>query len=481
MKKIFLFFLAVATIAFVACSDDDEGNGPTILDADGDGVADAIDNCPQVANADQTDTDGDGSGDACDPPGTGGTDDDGGSMEAPVVNVDDNITSDVTWSAANIYRLNGRIAVESGATLTIEAGTIIKGAPGQGSNATALLVARGATIEAVGTSTAPIIMTSTDDEIQPGMVESPNLTENDRGLWGGLIVLGAAPISVADNSGTAQIEGIPATDVNGNYGGNEVGDSSGTIQYVSVRHGGTNIGSGNEINGITFGGVGNGTTVNFIEVVANVDDGVEFFGGSVNASNVIVWAQNDDAVDIDQAYTGTVSNVVVAQGAGSDHAFEIDGPEGNAPGSYTIENATLFGSDSGEIADYRSGATGANNNVFVSNFNTSADIEFDNNAVTQNFLDDNLTFDTWVVELADGDTRAVADLLNERVACLTNGDCEDENSDGLDDETGEPIEFEDELITDQAAAAAFLSAGTMGGADTSQFSGWSIAGIALGF
>jgi len=481
MKKFFLFFLALATITFVACSDDDEGNGPIVLDADGDGVPDAIDNCPQAANADQLDSDGDGSGDVCDPPGVGGTDDDGGSMEAPVVNVDDNITSDVTWSAANIYRLNGRIAVEAGATLTIEAGTIIKGAPGQGSNATALLVARGATIEATGTSAAPIIMTSTDDEIQPGMVESPNLTENDRGLWGGLIVLGAAPISVADNSGTAQIEGIPATDVNGNYGGTDVADSSGTLQYVSVRHGGTNIGSGNEINGITFGGVGNGTTVNYIEVVANVDDGVEFFGGSVNASNVIVWAQNDDAVDIDQAYTGTVSNVVVAQGAGSDHAFEIDGPEGNTAGSYTIENATLFGSDSGEIADYRDGATGANNSVFVTGFNASADIEFDNNEVTQGFLDDNLTFDSWVVELAAGDTRDVIDLLNERVACLTNGDCDDENNDGLDDETGEVIEFEDELITDQAAAAAFLSAGTSGGADTSQFAGWSIAGIALGF
>ncbi|MEO0571448.1 MAG: hypothetical protein AAF039_07055 [Bacteroidota bacterium] len=476
MKKFFLFFLAVATIAFVACSDDDEGNGPTILDADGDGVADAIDNCPQNANADQMDSDGDGSGDACDPPGTGGTDDDGGSMDAPVVNVDDNITSDVTWTASNIYRLNGRIAVEAGATLTIEAGTIIKGAPGQGSNATALLVARGATIEAVGTSTAPIIMTSTDDEIQPGMVESPNLTENDRGLWGGLIVLGGAPISVADNSGTAQIEGIPATDINGSYGGDDVGDSSGTLQYISVRHGGTNIGSGNEINGITFGGVGNGTTVNFIEVVANVDDGVEFFGGAVNASNVIVWAQNDDAVDIDQAYTGTVSNVVVAQGAGSDHAFEIDGPEGNAPGAFTVENATLFGNadaSKGELGDYRDGATGATNNVFATGFPEGKDIELDNNGVTQNALDDSLTFSDWVVELPTGFSGEVTDILNVRVGCIEN--CED------DDDTNDVFEM---AITDDAqnlALAGFLSAGTSGGADTSQFAGWSIAGIALGF
>lgn len=457
----------------MACNGDDSDT-ILITDADGDGIADSMDNCPNQANADQADTDGDGLGDVCD--GTGGS-----GSQAEVVNVDDNITVDTTWTSDKVYRLNGRIAVVDGVTLTIQAGTIIKGAPGQGSNATALVVARGATINASGTSAAPIIFTSTDDEIQPGMISSPNLNENDRGLWGGLIVLGDAPISVADNSGTAQIEGIPATDVNGNYGGMDVNDNSGTIRYVSVRHGGTNIGSGNEINGITFGGVGSGTTVSYIEVVSNVDDGVEFFGGSVNASNVIVWSQNDDAVDIDQAYTGTVSNVVVAQGSGSDHAFEIDGPEGNATGSYTIENATLFGSDSGEIADYRDGATGANNNVFVTGFNSSADIELDNNGVTQNFLNDELTFSAWVVELATGDTRAITDLLNERVGCLTNGDCEDDDMDGLDDETGEMIDFEDELITNQATAASFLSAGNTGGADTTQFVGWSIAGIALGF
>lgn len=493
MKKFFLGMLAILALTLTACSDDDEGN-PVVLDADGDGIADAIDNCPQVANADQMDTDGDGSGDACDPPttGTGGTCNDGimnngetgldcGGPNCPAcvaseINVDDNITSEVTWTADNIYRLNGRIAVESGATLNIEAGTVIKGAPGQGSNATALVIARGATINATGTAAAPIIFTSTDDQIQPGMVSSPNLTENDRGLWGGLIVLGSAPISVADNSGTAQIEGIPATDVNGNYGGDDVDDNSGTIRYVSVRHGGTNIGSGNEINGITFGGVGNGTTVSFIEVVANVDDGVEFFGGSVDASNVIVWAQNDDAIDIDQAYTGTVSNVVVAQGAGSDHAFEIDGPEGNAPGAFTIENATLFGNSDaskGELGDYRDGATGASNNVFATGFPEGKDIELDNNGVTQNALDDSLTFSNWVVELPTGFTGEVTDIFNVRVGCIEN--CDDENDDNDVFET--PITDDAQNLT----LAGFLSTGTSGGADTTQFTGWSVAGIALGF
>jgi len=375
--------VALATTSiFVACSDDDPET-VLITDADGDGIEDSVDNCPNQANADQADTDGDGVGDVCD------AIDDSIVPDATIINVDDNITGDVTWSAENIYRLNGRIAVEDGATLTIEAGTIIKGAPGQGSNATSLLIARGGTLNANGTADSPIIMTSTDDEIQPGEISSPNLTVNDRGLWGGLIVLGYAPISVADNSETAQIEGIPATDENGTYGGNDPADSSGSITYVSVRHGGTNIGDGNEINGITFGGVGTGTTVNHIEVTANVDDGVEFFGGTVDASNVIVWGQGDDAIDIDQSYSGTVSNIVVVQGSISDHAFEIDGPEGTAPDntdatavaaeSYTIDGATLFGNmDSGEVADYRSRAIGTNNNVLVADgFGASADVELD--------------------------------------------------------------------------------------------------------
>ena len=472
MKKFFVFLVAVAALTtYVACSDDDEGTTtpPPVAETCNDGIQNnsetGVDcggpNCqPCVAAATCSDgiQNGDEQGVDC-----------GGSCPTPcpgaTVEVTANITSDTTWSSDFIYILTGRIAVESGVTLTIEAGTLIKGAAGQGANATALLVARGATLNANGTADAPIIMTSTADIIDRGETVSPNLTVNDRGLWGGLIVLGAAPISVADNSGLAQIEGIPASDTNGNYGGTDAGDSSGTITYVSVRHGGTNIGDGNEINGITFGGVGSGTTVNHIEVIANVDDGVEFFGGSVDASNVIVWGQGDDAIDIDQAYTGTVTNAVVVQGSISDHAFEIDGPEGNLAGSYTIQDATLFGSDSGEIADYRSGATGANNNVFVTGFSTSADIELDNNGVTQNALDDELTFDSWVVELPAGFTDPVTDLLNVRVGCIENCDDDDDDNDVFE-----------APITDAAqnlALAAFLSEGTTGGADTTVF-GWTV-------
>ena len=95
------------------------------------------------------------------------------------------------------------------------------------------------------------------------------------------------------------------------------------MNYVSIRHGGTSIGDGNEINGLTLGAVGTGTSISNIEVVANVDDGIERFGGSVNVSNAIVWACGDDALDIDEAYSGTISNAVAILGNVSDHALEI--------------------------------------------------------------------------------------------------------------------------------------------------------------
>lgn len=236
------------------------------------------------------------------------------------------LSADETWSGDSIYVLNGRVIVPNGVTLTVEPGTIIKGKEGDGAIASTLIIAQGGMIDAQGTESAPIIMTSVLDNITVGQQAGTNLDETDAGLWGGLIVLGYAPISA--DAATALIEGLPANEAYAVYGGTDAADNSGYIEYVSVRHGGTLIGDGNEINGITLAGVGSATVVNNIEVVANVDDGVEFFGGSVNASNIVVWAQGDDAYDIDQAYAGTIDNFVYVAGPNSDHGLEVDGPEG---------------------------------------------------------------------------------------------------------------------------------------------------------
>lgn len=200
---------------------------------------------------------------------------------------------------------------------------------------------------AEGTADAPIIFTAEADPIESGQIASPTLPSDLDGLWGGIIVLGYAPIS-ADAS-SVQIEGIPVSDKNGLYGGDKEDDNSGVIKYVSVRHGGANIGEGNEINGITFGGVGSGTVVENIEVVANQDDGVEFFGGSVSAKNVLVWNNGDDALDTDQGWSGTVDNFVVINPG--DEALELDGGEGTFNKEQTFVNGTIYAKKGQGLAD----------------------------------------------------------------------------------------------------------------------------------
>ena len=314
-----------------------------------------------------------------------------------------NITSDTTLDASKIWLLKGRVSVVSGSTLTIPPGTILKAASGTGADATTLIIARGAKIIANGTANAPIIMTSVSDNIGVGGTypsSGPALGVDTRGLWGGLLILGNAPCSFSGDVAELQIEGIPTSDVNGLYGGTNPADDSGSVEYLSIRHGGAEIGEGNEINGLTLGGVGSGTKINNVEVVANVDDGIEFFGGTVNASNLLVWGQGDDAIDIDQAYAGTIDGAMVILTDASDHGFEVDGPEGSAPGSFTLKNVTVIGATkacgalgvNGEMADFRKAATGSLSNILFKDFSGGKDVELDASADAASYTARTLTF-----------------------------------------------------------------------------------------
>jgi len=277
------------------------------------------------------------------------------------------IDVNTTWKADKIYELAGKVIVGDGATLTIEAGTIIKGRTGAGSLASALVVAKGGKIQAVGTAAKPIIFTSVLDNIKVGEKAGTNLDENDREKWGGLIILGKAPVSTGDGDTEGHIEGIPADEAYGAYGGDDASDNSGTLAYVSIRHGGAVIGDGNEINGLTLGGVGSGTVIHHIEILANLDDGIEFFGGTVNLSDVVIAFQDDDGLDIDQNYAGTIDNFyIVHGGSGTDEGLEIDGPEGatHTDGLFTIKNGTIRTIDgNGSGADLKSKAQGTIENV----------------------------------------------------------------------------------------------------------------------
>jgi hypothetical protein len=286
--------------------------------------------------------------------------------------ISSNITSNTTWTADKVYVLGGRISVESGAILTIEPGTVIKGEAGTGANATALLIARGAMLKAEGTAALPIIFTSIADEITPedivtGNYGSPNLQPTDNGYWGGVIVLGNAPVSASNDAGDVnevQIEGVPTSDQNGLYGGSDEADNSGSLSYISIRHGGANIGSGNEINGLTLGGVGTGTSISNIEVVGNQDDGVEWFGGTVACTNFLTWNVGDDGLDTDQAWSGSLENFITITAAG--HAFELDGPEGSLEGSQTFTNGAIIASSS-DVASQDLINTDGNSMVTIEN------------------------------------------------------------------------------------------------------------------
>ena len=331
--------------------------------------------------------------------------------EETVIRVENNITSDVTWETGKIYILGGRISVESGATLTIQEGVIVKGEAGSGANATALVIARGAKINAIGTATAPIIFTSIADEIMPGMIASPNLTPDINGLWGGLLVLGNAPGSFGGDVSELQIEGIPPSDTNGLYGGSDEDDNSGELRYISIRHGGANIGEGNEINGLTLGGVGRETKISYVEVVGNQDDGIEWFGGTVDVTNAIVWNAGDDGMDTDQAWAGTLDNFIVIAGSETDHGLEIDGPEGSLLAGHTLKNGSVKGDGANtELGDFRDGARGAFEGIYFFNFPAPAnsdgrgDLSLSGDATKANFASGDLTFAILETTLPEGAT-----------------------------------------------------------------------------
>ena len=246
-------------------------------------------------------------------------------------------TGTVTWTSDKDYLLSGFVFVNDGQTLTIEAGTVIRGRTGQGSLASALIVARGGKIIAEGTQLNPIIFTVEGDDLKGSVpVEA-------RGLRGGLIILGNATINT--ESGEHLIEGIPISEPRGVYGGNDDDDNSGILRYISIRHAGTKLGEGNEINGLTLGGVGRQTTIEYVEVISNLDDGVEFFGGAVDCKNLVVAFCGDDAFDLDLGYHGK-GQFWLGINEDSDKCVEVNGGLQPIPGlpdsQPVIYNITLI-------------------------------------------------------------------------------------------------------------------------------------------
>ena len=246
------------------------------------------------------------------------------------VNDDLTLTNETTWL------IQGQLTVENGASLTIEPGTELVGAT-LGDTDT-LIVRRGGQIFAEGTQDNPIIM------------RGPQST--DRAEWGGVVINGFAPINGCApgvDPCTAQGEGN-----SGLYGGNQPNDSSGVLKYVVVANAGRQFSEENELNGIAFQGVGSGTTVDYIQVHLNEDDGVEFFGGTVNARHLVLTGIGDDSLDWTQGWRGNVQYLVAKQYTDNgDQGIEADN-NGDANDSLpralpTLANMTFIGQSNTDI------------------------------------------------------------------------------------------------------------------------------------
>lgn len=323
--------------------------------------------------------------------------------------ISDPITGNVTLDASKEYLLTEVVYVSDG-KLTIPAGTVIRGVIGvkDGTNNViqepgTLVITRTGEINAVGTPSAPIIFTYESDPAPKTAPTAPLSGDTlVTGLWGGVIILGNAPTNndeSGDNAllvpGTDFIEGLaepnasnPEPDLRGIYGGDYVHDNSGVMRYVSIRNGGFNLSAANEINGLTMGGVGAGTVLEFIEVIAGQDDGFEWFGGTVNSKYLLSAYNNDDAFDYDQGFSGLGqfwAAVMADNSNDGDKGGEFDGDD--QPGAKpfatpVIYNMTVIGTGSevksgnggGQIDYDAGGAGGLFNSIIVESGIPSLDI-----------------------------------------------------------------------------------------------------------
>jgi hypothetical protein len=279
--------------------------------------------------------------------------------------------------ASESYLIEGLVFVNDGQTLTIEAGTVIRFRAGQADQASALIVARGGKIIAKGSPDKPIIFTAEADDLDG------SVPLHTQGLWGGLMILGSTPVNTP--SGEAQIEGIVLSEPRGWFGGANEADNSGVLEYVSIRHAGTNIGQGNEINGLTLGGVGNQTSIHHVEVISSLDDGVEFFGGTVNTRHMAVAFCGDDAFDIDLGYQGVGQFWLAVQAqASGDRLIEVDGNSVDYPIQQplsvpVISNATLIGNRGNtgvQLISFDNNAAGIISNSIMVNEDNGILIEY---------------------------------------------------------------------------------------------------------
>lgn len=347
MKRNFLILFSLAAMVFVGCESDD--------------TADVVINDNSVTTINNGNTGGGG-----------------GSTTETLSGV---ITSDLTLDVDTDYVINGPLLISDGVTLSIPAGKTINVEP-VGVNAY-IAILQGGQIEAIGTSSNPIVFTS-------------NATTPSTGDWGGLVICGNASI----NSTPANSTDTSTTEVGGlSYGGNDDMDNSGTLRYVRIEYAGGAIDGNSELNGLSLYAVGSMTSIEYVQIYQGSDDGIEFFGGTVNVNFLSVVGAEDDSVDWTEGYIGNVTDVYVEHTASHDKAFECDGyntdfsNEGGYFSAPNVTNITVVGAnDGGEAFRLRAGTQGIFTNVSITDFAEGFDLDGDSgdNPTGQGVLDDAL-------------------------------------------------------------------------------------------
>ena len=285
--------------------------------------------------------------------------------------VSGNISTNTTWTKNNVYLLQGFVYVKSGAVLTIEPGTVIKG---DKTTKGSLIVTRGAKLIADGTSAEPIVFTS--NEAAPTY-----------GDWGGIILLGNSTNNgtFQGQAGVQEIEGgVNNAEGDGLHGGSDPADNSGILRYVRIEYPGIAFQPNSEINGLTMGSVGSGTTIEYVQVAYSGDDSFEWFGGTVNCKYLIAYRGLDDDFDADFGYSGKVQfglavrDPQIADQSGS-NGFEVDNDaqgSANTPKTKaTFSNITVLGPNGTVASNYRRAShlrrnsePGIFNSVFVGSY-----------------------------------------------------------------------------------------------------------------
>jgi len=324
----FLILAAMMGGAVVACGDD----------------ADSDDNGGETDTGIGGDT---GGGETCDDPGAGdlpvdgtcwgaepsgltpyepGSDCSAADPSNAIEITPENIGDNLQWTCDNAYLLTGGAPIFVEDILQIEAGTQI-----YGTTATALVITSTGLLNAQGTAEAPIVFTSASAE-----------GERAAGDWGGIVMLGNAPT----NQGSDNIEGMEESALSA-FGGNDVAHNCGVLRYARVEFAGYLFGEDNELNGITLGGCGNETLLEYVQVHAGKDDGIEFFGGTANGRYLVISDVQDDSLDMDHGFQGSIQFLAIQQGPDGERGFEADNDGGNIdndPRSMPyISNVTIIG------------------------------------------------------------------------------------------------------------------------------------------